>query len=510
MILDWRKFVLRSDVKNLPLEEQRRKFLSEQLYHDNLLSEQKQRQYEYYMSQMQTKGGPSGGGFSGQGIDGPIAGATVTSNVGTTTTNAAGIFKFPKKPSGPITLIGGTDAITGLPFEGELIGYPEYKTISPITTFAHYLKEATAEDSKVTTLTIDQAITQTFNESFEYFGIALPIEDKDVILQKDYIKEAIVNNNKIGISAQAVATQIESITETVGVALEGSNEAIAAKEADRPVPSAFSTSNRKRSAYQAMGRAATISSNLSATKVTGQVKYFDDGRESIGVEFADINALDTQLDQTKSELADIAKQEQYTNNYLTTRIQAVNRAQKTTIKDETVSAVNRQGSFSNINTVSTSKEVEDALKQIEKDKANETSPVLDGTPQIINNATFWQLRKGKSGEETYMQLRMSVLSSYTYFGTVKDLPVLMTATPSKEPGETTYSTSEFPNDEITDLGISLNSPVELRTSIEDKGTGITTNTVNTFRPFSSSKGKDGINVGLRLSNITVTQKGKKK
>jgi hypothetical protein len=57
MILDWRKFVLRSDIKNLPLEEQRRKFLSEQLYHDNLLSEQKQRQYEFYMSQMQNKGG---------------------------------------------------------------------------------------------------------------------------------------------------------------------------------------------------------------------------------------------------------------------------------------------------------------------------------------------------------------------------------------------------------------------------------------------------------------------
>ena len=142
MILDWRKFVLRSDIKNLPLEEQRRKFLSEQLYHDNLLSEQKQRQYEFYMSQMQTKGGNGTGGFSGQGIDGPIAGATVTSNVGTTITNAVGVFKFPTKPSGPITLTGGTDAITGLPFEGELIGYPEYKTISPITTFAHYLKEA--------------------------------------------------------------------------------------------------------------------------------------------------------------------------------------------------------------------------------------------------------------------------------------------------------------------------------------------------------------------------------
>ena len=40
MILDWRNFILRNDIKNLPLEEQRRKFLKEQLDHDNLISEQ--------------------------------------------------------------------------------------------------------------------------------------------------------------------------------------------------------------------------------------------------------------------------------------------------------------------------------------------------------------------------------------------------------------------------------------------------------------------------------------
>ena len=71
MILDWKKFVLRSDIKNLPLEEQRRKFLQEQLYHDNLISEQRQRQYEFYMSQMESNGGPGGGSpGSANGNDG--------------------------------------------------------------------------------------------------------------------------------------------------------------------------------------------------------------------------------------------------------------------------------------------------------------------------------------------------------------------------------------------------------------------------------------------------------
>ncbi len=506
MILDWRKFILRNDIKNLPLEEQRRRFLKEQLYNDNLLSEQKQKQYEFYMSQMQPKGGASG--FLGQGVDGPIAGATVTSNVGTTTTNAVGVFKFPKKPSGPITLTGGTDAITGLPFEGELIGYSEYKTISPITTFAHYLKEASTEDPKTPTLTIDEAVTKTFVSSSDYFGIDLPIENKDVILQKDYVGESIANNNKVGISAQAITTQIESITETVGVALEGSVIAIKSRDKGDAIPQ-FSVRNRKRTVYAALGRQVIEQGQITPDTITRDVVFYNPLNKRVekgGIEFENNTALGTQLSATINELTELSKQEQYTNNYLTTRIQAVNRAQKTTIKEETRAAVENRGSFSNINTVSTSREVEDALKQIEKDKANETTPVLDGTPVTIERPQFWQLRKNKSGKEDYVQLEFTADKAYYYFGTAKDLPILMRATPGKEPGVVDYSVAEFPyavGSEIT--GISLDSPLQIRTETTDEETGITTNTVNTFRPFVSSKGEESPNIGLRLSSVSVTQ-----
>lgn len=511
MILDWRKFVLRSDIKNLPLEEQRRKFLSEQLYNDNLLSEQKQRQYEFYMSQMQPKGNATG--FSGQGIDGPIAGATVTSNVGTTTTNAVGVFKFPKKPSGPITLTGGTDAITGLPFEGELIGYPEYKTISPITTFAHYLKEASAEDVKVPTLTIDEAVTKTFVSSSDYFGINLPIEDKDIILQKDYVGEAIANNNKVGISAQAITTQIESITETVGVALDGSVIAIKSRDKGKTIPQ-FSSQNRKRTAYAALGRQVSKNGAIDPSRITSEVKFFNplNGRiEEGGVEFEANDALSTQLTATMRELRDLAKQEQYTNNYLTTRIQAVNRAQKTIIKFETRSAVENRGTFSNINTVSTSKEVEDALKQIEKDKANETSPVLDGTPTVISRPQFYQTKKNtKSGQEQEVALSMRVDKTYSFFGTAKDLPILMRSILPDEPdGDITYAVAEFPYTfdatTATTSAISLDMPCLIKIESKDPETGITTSTTYTFRPYVSSKSEEGPLVGLRLSSISVIE-----
>ena len=92
-MLDWTNYVLRSDIKDQPLEVQRREFLKEQLYHDNLLNEQAR-----MLSKFQPKGpGGSGTGFSGNASDGPLSGATVTSNVGSATTNALGIFTLQRK-----------------------------------------------------------------------------------------------------------------------------------------------------------------------------------------------------------------------------------------------------------------------------------------------------------------------------------------------------------------------------------------------------------------------------
>ena len=489
--LTWLEFSSRPDIKKLPIHEQKRKYLIES---DLRLQE------NLYLVQMY---GGGAGGFGGAAIDGPIAGATVSANTGTAITDAAGQFTLPSKPTGPITVTGGTDAITGLAFEGELIGYPEYKTISPITTFAHYLKEASVEEAEFP-LTIDEAVTKTFVSSSDYFGIDLPIENKDVILQRDYVKESIENNNKIGISAQAISTQIEAITETVGVALDGSVVAIKSRDRGDTIPQ-FSSRNRKRTAYAALGRQILGEGRIIPDTITRDVRFFNplNGRiETGGIEFENASALGNQLTATIDELTELAKQEQFTNNYLTTRIQAVNRAQKTTIKNETRDAVENRGSFSNINTVSTSKEVEEALNQIEKDRANETAPTLDGTPKEIARAAFWQERKGKG----VVQLNLGVIEKfYYYFGVAKDLPILMRAVQPKEiGGEIAWAVAEFTY--ATDSnGISLDAPCELRTSSTDEETNITINTTYTFRPFVSRKDEEGPLVGLRLSEISQSK-----
>ena len=112
-LITWQEFSRRPEIKSLPLHEQKKQFLWEN---------QRRAEENWFLEAQLMNGGGGGGGFSGIGIDGPIAGATVASSAGVTTTNAQGEFTFTSTPVGPITVTGGTDAITGLAFEGELVG----------------------------------------------------------------------------------------------------------------------------------------------------------------------------------------------------------------------------------------------------------------------------------------------------------------------------------------------------------------------------------------------------
>jgi hypothetical protein len=492
--IGWKQFSTRADIKHLPLHVQKKKFLIE---NNSRLQE------DLHILSRMHGAAAAAGGSGGVAIDGPIAGALVRSNVGTAVTDANGNFKLPGKATGVITVTGGVDSITGLPYEGELVGYAEYKTISPITTFAHYLKEASVEDGEFP-LTIDEAITKTFVDSFDYFGISLPIEDKDTILQKDYIKESIVNNNKVGISAQAVAIQIEAIAETIGVALDGSQQAKSAAKGGLVIPE-FSVANRKRSAYKAFGRSASEGVNFEIPDILSAVIFTDPatGRPGKGgPTFTNTEALSTQLTQTKNELATLAKQEQYTNNYLTTRIQAVNRAQKTTIKNETRDAVENRGSFSSINEVSTSSEVEDALKQIEVNKENETTPTLDGEVNTITlpllTKVFQQRKDEKAGTNELQQLKLDKLAStYYYFGGSKDLPFLLTKL------ESTYSPATFVGTSFPNVLNAIMPDIPIYLEITTSTAAFDIVTTYTFRPTQSNrKDAPGIQVNLRLSQIT--------
>lgn len=385
MILDWKKFVLRSDIRNLSLEEQRRKFLKEQLHHDNLLSEQKQRQYEFYMSQMGSKGGAAGGGFSGNASDGPISGATVTSNVGTTTTDILGNFTFNQTPTSEITVTGGTDSITGVAFTGELKGFPQYKTVSPLTTLAFHLKE---EDAS---LTADTAVDLLFASSSTLFGVELDVADKDVMLNKDYVAESILADNQSAVAAQSIATYLESVTEMVGSAVRSTNKD-------------FTTNNAKVEGYKSIAR--QIKDTVGAKTEIDPETLFNKVKLPNGNAWTTTGSLDTSarrtiklsLDNVRTQLGELSRSELYNANYLTTQIQAVNRG----VKEDYAVQADRlaQGastSFPSINELIT--ESTGSLAQIESGRANETDASTSKKPSSeffqLGGMTYTMQEKGR-------------------------------------------------------------------------------------------------------------------
>jgi len=504
-LIHWRNFSRRPEIKNLPMQQQKKLFEE---------ANRKATENNWFL-EYQLVAGASGAAFSGIGVDGPIAGATVISSVGTTTTNANGEFTFASTPTGPITLLGGKDSITGVDFEGELVGFPQYKTISPITTFAHYLQLADAEKS-ASPMTIDEAVTKTFASSSFYFGVELPIEEKDVVLQKDFVREAIENNNKVGISAQAVTTQIEAITETVGASLVGSStqQDFTKKYGSAGEISQFRPENRKRTAYAALGRAVLDRGNINVEKVVDKIKYVNPitgATDHDTIRFGNLSRLTKQLAETVRETTTLAGSEQFTNNYLTTRIQALNRAQKTTIKSEAAVAVAGGSDFSKIQSISTSSAIFNGLSRIETDKANETTPQLDKVTTWHAPGTFTQQRITKFGDISQKTLTLRSLDKQYYFaGDVVDNPMLL-----KLDSETgVYSTANFNaaasqnESPETDQQIFPKTPLTHSLQNTNDTTGAVTTQTTLFRPFITAfdQDEDGpvvSQVGLRLSSLTT-------
>lgn len=406
MNLDWYNFVLRSDIVNLPLSEQRSIFLREQLQLENLLSQQ--RQYEHQMQNYQPKGpGGSGTGFSGNASDGPLSGATVTSNVGSATTNALGIFTLPSTPSGEITVTGGTDAITGVTFTGELKGFPEYSTISPLTTLAYHLKE---EDASLTT---DTAIDLLFVSSSTLFGIELEAADKDVMLNKDYVAESILFDNQKAVAAQSIATYLESVTQVVGSALVGADS------------SNFTTNNAKVEGYKSIARQIQGTSGAK-TEINPQT-LFDVVKLPNGSNWTSTGSLNTsaraniktQLFNVKNELGSLARSTNYSANYLTTKIQAVNRGAKEDYAVEAEKlAKGQSATFDDIDAMigkSTG-----SLAQIQEGKPNETTRTEGEKDDVVfytfGDMTFTQTSGGTTSTlsgDRYVSGSIKAISSAT-------------------------------------------------------------------------------------------------
>ena len=356
----WKQFCIREDNEELTLEERKQKFLKEESLYYKFRSPMP---YNSWLG----GGGASGNSFTGNVSDGPIAGATVTCNLGTVVTDSLGNFTYPDTPAGEITVTGGTDAITGIAFTGELKGFPEYKTVSPLTTLAFHLKE---EDRS---LDVDGAIDLLFVSSSTIFGIELALEDKDVMLNKDYVAESVGRDNQKAVAAQSIATYLESVTEMVGSAVKSADEVN------------FTTNSAKVQGYKSIAR--QLRSTRGAKTAINPETLFDkvtlpDGRtfeRAEAIEKSARRTIKTQLDNVKTQLDTLSRNQSFTANYLTTQIQAINRGVKEQYVAETENLVRgRASSFDNMNTLIAKST--GSIAQLEKGKANETDAARSKRP----------------------------------------------------------------------------------------------------------------------------------
>ncbi len=350
----WQQFCIREDNEKLNLNERKQKFLKEEsLYY-------KFRGPDPYSNWLGGGGSAGGNSFAGNASDGPLSGATVTSNIGAVVTDTLGNFIFPDTPAGEITVTGGTDAITGVAFTGELKGFPQYKTISPMTTLAYHLKE---EDAS---LTADTAVDLLFASSSTLFGIELTVVDKDVMLNKDYVAESIGADSTTAIAAQSIATYLESVTSMVGSAVKGADD------------SNFTTNNAKVEGYKSIARQIQRTSGAK-TEIDPQT-LFDVVKLPDGNTWTTTGSLNTDarlnikttLTNVRVQLGSLARSEAYSANYLTTQIQAINRGVK---EDYAVEADKlAKGQTARFDTVDTmvSKST-GSIAQLESGKSNETT-----------------------------------------------------------------------------------------------------------------------------------------
>ena len=295
----WQYFSNLPEIKRLPLHEQKKLFLIEA---------QNWRDYQNY-NMMMAKGGPqSNGSTSGIASDGPLNGATVTARGTSVTTNALGEFTFPFElgANEEVTITGGTDSITGVTFEGELKGYitPTVKVVSPLTTLAYYDEGAATFDEA-----LDNVISIASDLGFT--GI-----DK-TILNEDYVKKSIVENDDKAVALQAFTTYVDSIAEAAAPAIKD----IATLTYGTPTTLKQSKTNL----YKAFAKYGSVGiEEFTSREIVGEIsKTQNDVLENLKTSIGTV---------LKNELVNIVKDSIADSNYRTTKIQSVNYAIKRNIK----------------------------------------------------------------------------------------------------------------------------------------------------------------------------------
>ena len=304
----WQFYVKRADNIGLPIMEIKQKYLQEQA----LFEAERKRQYNDYMRMIhESRGGPggSGAGFSGQGIDGPIAGATVLAVAEgvTTTTDTNGFFTFNFIPAGDIELTGGTDTVTGVAFAGTLKAPKGSTIISPITTAIKEIMDQGKSE--------DEATTDFFEFAKKVYDIDVPAGKRERVKSENFISLAATDSDFLKVVG--LATTLESAAEVAG---EAATRAAVGK----------TLNNAKESFYAQIGEICTVNDFKTNTVNDSAKNTFKNTlmRVDSNVSTTNAQAIREALDNQLTRVKEIVNDTNMDKEFGITSVMAQNRIAK--------------------------------------------------------------------------------------------------------------------------------------------------------------------------------------
>ncbi len=401
----WQIFLQRPDNIGLSIQEAKQKYFRELALFEN---EQREKQ-KLYLEMVQSKGG-FGIGFTGQGIDGPIAGATVraVAEGKTATTDSNGFFTFNFVPSGDIEITGGTDAVTGVAFTGKLKAPKGSTIISPITTAIKEIMDRGKSE--------EEATTDFFEFASKVYDIDIPIEKRDRVKSENFIDLAAGDADFLKVVG--LTTTLEASAEIAG---EAANQASSEKTLD----------NGKESFYEQIGTLCN-DNDFKTNTVTGtqkgnfrnQLMRVDNNVSTVKAE-----AIREELDVQLARVEEIVNDTNMDTKFGVTSVMAQNRIIKrdtkqkieTVIKNESTDKSTLKGLIG-AETLKDRETLEfDNLGKIYEGEDNKESPSEDKQsdlyPTAVDYVTIVGKNKYAQGELT-RSLETKVNDLPTYSGTI--------------------------------------------------------------------------------------------
>ena len=410
----WQIFLQRPDNIGLSIQEAKQKYFRELALFEN---EQVEKQ-RLYQQMAQSKGG-FGVGFTGQGIDGPIAEATVLSVAEgkTTTTDSNGFFKFKFIPSGDIEITGGTDTVTGVTFTGTLKAPKGSTIISPITTAIKEIMDLGSTE--------EEATDAVFDYAREIYEINIPSNIRERVKKENFLTLSETNNDFLKVVGFTSILEASAEVASNGVGTANSDSVKRHKEAFYKRTATIINNNKTR-LKPGSGEDWSSSSNVYNRDNFKKLSFQLSGDNITTISATNADSLRQAMDHTLDRIKEVVNDSNMDPSFGTTSVMTQNRLAKREIAENALNfgkGTLNASSLRSQSETSVAKEADeyDNIGTIFKGKQNQEEPVSEKQESLYPAAVDYVTESGSNkyaqGELT-RSLSTKINGLPTYSGTI--------------------------------------------------------------------------------------------